>query len=382
MIRSRSPHLKSRCRIFFDGADTVALDSARSAFYLILQSYGVGPGDEVILPAFTCLVVANPVIWLGATPVYVDTDDNFNINLIDLKSKVSERTRAILVQHTFGMPADVEAVKEITGPGVKIIEDLAHTLGGTLRGRKLGLLGDAAILTFGIEKAISTVRGGMVLTRDTNLVAQVRASVASAPRFSRLRVLLSLTNPVFWSIVTPVYYLGIGKLTAGRILTWIAHRFGMLGNMIEDEEYRTVKPSWFPAQMPGALARLGIRQFSKLRDLNAHRRIIAAVYSRELGITYETEGEHNYLRFPVLVNDQQLALQQAKKNHVVIGDWYKTILYAPEGTLERFRYQTGSAPKAELYAKHIVNLPTSVNVTPDDAVRIARFIKPNLWISK
>jgi len=142
-----------------ENVKALAFDSARSAFYLILQAYGIKKEDEVILPSFSCLVVANPVKWVGASPVYADIDkETFNIDYEDLEDKVSDKTRAVLVQHTFGMPVDIpKDFEKIVGKDVKIIEDVAHSLGGTLNGQKLGTLGDAAILTFGIEKVISTV---------------------------------------------------------------------------------------------------------------------------------------------------------------------------------------------------------------------------------
>ena len=96
---------------YHGGINTVAMDSARSAFYLLLKAYEIGPGDEVILPSFSCLVIANPVIWVGAKPVYVDIDkETFNLSLDDLKKKLTNKTKIILVQHTFGLPVELEKV--------------------------------------------------------------------------------------------------------------------------------------------------------------------------------------------------------------------------------------------------------------------------------
>ncbi|MFQ5493516.1 MAG: DegT/DnrJ/EryC1/StrS family aminotransferase [Candidatus Dojkabacteria bacterium] len=357
--------------------EAVAFDSARSSFYSILAAYGIGEGDEVIIPAFTCLVITNPVIWVGAKPVYIDTGDDFNMDLSDLKKKVTKNTKAVLVQHTFGKPIDVGKVREIVGEDVKIIEDTAHCLGGELNGRKLGTLGDAAILTFGIEKIISTVRGGMAITNDQELAIKLRQRQIGAKRFGLRRLIASLINPVFWWFVTPVYYLGIGKLTLGRIFAWIGHRISLFGNMIEDCEYESKMPAWIPARLPGALATLGSLQMKKLDSFNAHRMKIASIYESELGISYPSDlpVKNVVLRFPVLVDDRHAVLQAAKKIHVVLGDWYKSILYAPEFTWRGFEYIKGMAPNAERLSAMIVNLPTGVNVSVRAAKKIAGLVR-------
>lgn len=364
-----------------NGYEAIAMDSARSAFYLLLKAYGVKAGDEVILPAFTCLVIANPVIWLGAKPVYVDVGEDFNIDLNELRSKVSENTKAILVQHTFGKPVSVSAVREIVGQDVKIIEDLAHSLGSIFEGSLAGTKSDAAVITFGIEKVISTVRGGMAITNNRDIAKIIRLEVEKSKRFSYRRVFVSLLNPIFWYFVTPFYYLGIGKATLGRLIVLLARMLGVLGNMIEKVEYKTVKPKWLPAKMPGALASFGLNQLRKLEKYNQHRRKVAAIYSKILNIQYPTDSnsEHGYLRFPLLVENQAKVLKLARTKKVVLGDWYKSILYAPKSSLPLLGYTEGEAAKAELFAKHIVNLPTAINVDEKSAEFIARLVKPYKW---
>ncbi|MCA9382862.1 DegT/DnrJ/EryC1/StrS family aminotransferase [Candidatus Dojkabacteria bacterium] len=372
-------------RYLGEEVNALAIDSARSAFYLLLKAYGIGKGDEVILPSFSCLVVANPVLWVGANPVYVDVNKHdFNLDLNDLKSKVTNNTKAILVQHTFGMPIDVSKVREIVGPNVKIIEDTAHSLGGTLAGKKLGTLGDAAILTFGIEKVISTVRGGMAVTKDKELITKLRELRGPEPVFSRYRIFVSLLNPVLWSLITPVYYLGIGKFTVGRIVAGVSHWLKIFGNMIEECEYKTSKPDWLPAKLPGALARLGLNQIKKLDQYNEHRIKLARKYSDLLNRHYEIpdNSKHIYLRFPILVDDPKRVLNKAKQMGIVLGDWYKNILYAPAESLDLLQYIEGTTKNAEYLAKHIINLPTGVNVTEEAVDKIATLVKENMHSEK
>lgn len=364
---------------YHGGENAVALDSARSSFYMLLKAFGIGEGDEVILPSFSCLVIANPVLWVGAKPVYVDINpNNFNLDYEDLKKKLTPKTKAVLVQHTFGLPIEMEKVREIVGKDVKIIEDCAHSLGGVYKGQKIGTIGDASVLTFGIEKVISTVRGGMILIKDDKIAQKIRNERSKLPQFKLIRIAIALLNPILWSIITPIYYLGIGKYTVGRAFSVIAHKIGIMGIMIEDEEYITQKPSWLPARMPAALSRLGISQLQKLDRFNEHRREIAKIYSEGLGIKYKTpeNSKHSYLRFPILLDEDIRAkfIAEAKKQHFVLGDWYKNILYAPESSLEKLGYKKGDTPRAEKASKKIVNLPTGINVSEEDARRLVEIL--------
>ena len=366
---------------FLDHKPAVAFDSARSSLCALLKAYGIGDGDEVIVPGFTCLVVANPIIWTGARPVYVDINARtFRYNLRDLANKVNNRTKAIVVQHTFGIVDKVTAIRKIVGSKVMIIEDLAHSLGGEFQGKKLGTLGDAAIITFGIEKVLSAVRGGVAVSNDPDIAEKLRLFEQSLPKLSRGRVFKSLMNPIIWFLATPLYYYGIGRLTLGRLLIFFGRLFGILGKVIENEEYETLKPKWLPAQMPGALAELALNQWPKLERFNEHRRQIAAIYSRELQVKYPEEpGNKNvYLRFPVFVKDRKKALDEGKKHRVVLGDWYKTMLYAPESSYKKMYYEKDMAKISEQVTKYIINLPTSINVSEEDAKRIAGFIKKHV----
>ena len=174
--------------------------------------------------------------------------------------------------------------------------------------------------------------------------------------------------------------MGVGKITLGRMFVFLAHKLGLMGIMIENCEYDTCKPNWLPTKISPALSLLGINQFTKLTRLNNHRQEIAKIYKTELGLDYSTnQGDVvTYLRFPVLVKNVNQLNQEAKDSHIVLGDWYKNILYAPPKTLKLLGYKKGSCPKSELVANHIVNLPTHINVRKEDALRIAKIVKKHL----
>lgn len=369
--------LQEKISDYFETKNICMFDSGRSAIMEVLKAFGVGPGDEVLVHAFTCLVVANPIKWVGAKPVFVDVNkENFNFDLKDLKKKITGKTKAIIIQHSFGIPEDVEEIRKVVGEKIVIIEDLAHSLGGEFKGKKLGMFGDAAILTFGIEKVISGVRGGAAIIYDTEVASKMNDEYQKLPEFPKSMVRLALFNPIFWSITLPVYYFGIGILTLGRAFVFIGHKVGILGRMIEKEEYEGSLPNWMPSKIAPILAELGLHQWDKLQKMNTHRREIAKIYSEKLGIEYKDATM--MLRFPVLVKDREKLISKTKKAGIVLGDWYKKILYAPKATLDVLGYRIGSCPTAEKIKDQIVNLPTHINVTTQDAVKIAELVKGHI----
>jgi len=120
----------------------IAVTSATTGLHLALAALDVGPGDEVIVPAFTWVATANVVIYCGATPVFVDVDRvTFNIDLNDLVQRVTPRTKAVILVHLFGLCVDIDKVRVALRPDIKIVEDAACAAGAALRGRQLARWG-------------------------------------------------------------------------------------------------------------------------------------------------------------------------------------------------------------------------------------------------
>ena len=147
----------------------VAVTSATTALHLALVALEVGPGDEVIVPAFTWVSTANVVLYQGAKVVFCDIDPKtFNIDPEALKEKLTDKTKAIMAVHLFGLCADVDEIKRIA-PGVAIIEDAACAAGSALRGRPAGSLGEIGCFSFHPRKSVTTGEGGMATTNDPAL---------------------------------------------------------------------------------------------------------------------------------------------------------------------------------------------------------------------
>ena len=148
----------------------LAVTSCTTGLHLALAALGVGPGDEVIVPAFTWVATANVVLYCGATPVFADVErETFNIDVADAAARVTERTRAIVPVHLFGRCADMDALKAALPDRVAVLEDAACAAGASWNGRPAGSMGDAASFSFHPRKSITTGEGGMVTTRDDAL---------------------------------------------------------------------------------------------------------------------------------------------------------------------------------------------------------------------
>ncbi len=154
----------------------VACSSGATALELSFAAAGLGPGDEVIVPAFTMVATANAVVHVGATPVFVDSDPStWNLDLGALRAAIGPRTRAICPVHTYGQPVDMDELGSIAAANrLTVVEDAAQAHGAECRGRPVGSLAQAAAFSFYGNKILTTGEGGMVTTNDLELAATAR----------------------------------------------------------------------------------------------------------------------------------------------------------------------------------------------------------------
>jgi 8-amino-3,8-dideoxy-alpha-D-manno-octulosonate transaminase len=145
----------------------LAVTSGTAALTTALAALGVGPGDEVILPAWSWYACFNSIVMHGALPVFAESDTSFNMDPADLESKITPQTKVVMVVHTMGSPADMDAIMGVArARRIKVLEDCAQSLGGSYRGKPLGSIGDIGIYSFQIAKTISSGEGGAVVTGD------------------------------------------------------------------------------------------------------------------------------------------------------------------------------------------------------------------------
>lgn len=157
----------------------IAVSSGTAGLHMSLLTLGIGEGDEVIVPSFAFIAVANAVAQVGATPVFADVDDvTLNLTPREVEAVITPRTKAIIAVHTFGIPADMVGIRAVAERhGLVIIEDACEAIGGKIGDRRAGSFGDLAVFGFYPNKQITTGEGGAVLAH----------SPCHAERLERLR---------------------------------------------------------------------------------------------------------------------------------------------------------------------------------------------------
>jgi perosamine synthetase len=160
----------------------VSVQSGTAALHVALHELGIGPGDEVIVPALTFIASVNPVMYVGATPVIVDVDrETWTLDPQRVEEVITEKTRAIIPVHLFGNPCDMDAIMGIARKhGLSVIEDATESLGANFRGRQSGTIGDYGCFSFNGNKTITTGGGGMVVGNDEDRLSHIRFLVNQA----------------------------------------------------------------------------------------------------------------------------------------------------------------------------------------------------------
>lgn len=171
------PEFEAEFARYIGVAHGVALSSGTAGLHLALRALAIGEGDEVILPSFTFIAAANAICHARATPVFADIDPiSLNLTADSIQRVLSSRTRAILLVHTFGVPAELDAILQLAREhNLRVIEDACEAVGAEYRGRKVGGLGDLGVFSFYPNKPITTGEGGLVVTRDAALAQILRA---------------------------------------------------------------------------------------------------------------------------------------------------------------------------------------------------------------
>jgi len=224
-----------------DVTSALATSSCTTALHLILAAMEIGPGDEVIVPSFTWVASANAVVYCGATPVLVDVDPaTFNLDSADVARKVTDRTKAIIAVHLFGLCADIDAIAE-AAPAIAIIEDAACAAGAVYKGRSAGSLGAAAAFSFHPRKSITTGEGGMAVTNDAELAERMSmlrnhgASVSDEQRHHGPRpYLLPEFNLLGFNYRMTDLQGAVGVVQLGKLDKFIAERQKWAGYYAEE----------------------------------------------------------------------------------------------------------------------------------------------------
>jgi len=302
-------------------AHAVAVSSGTAALHLALLALEIGPGDEVLVPAYTFPATANAVELCGAKAVLVDVDpDTFNLDVSSVADAITPRTRAVMAVHLFGRPVAWEALRTAVPREVALVEDAAGALGASYRGTPCGALGVAGCLSFHPRKIVTTGEGGAVTTDEASLDAAVR----------RLR----------------------------------HHGWATLGDM---------PAPGFNYRIPDLLCAIGIPQLARLEELLAARERVAGWYTERLGQHVRTpsaaDGDrHGWQAYVVQLDRRDEALDVLRDAGIEaqIGTWalHHLAPYADQG----------SFPGADHAFEHALALPFATTTTEEEVERVTRVL--------
>ena len=275
----------------FTGAKhSIAVTSCTTALHLSLAALGLQPGDEVIVPAFTWISSANVVEHLGAKVVFCDIDlTTFNIDLEQLRLKITPRTKAIIPVHLFGLAADIEPINKLAKQyGLWVVEDAACGFGSRYHGQHVGTLGVAGCFSFHPRKAITTGEGGMITTDSDSLAEKLR----------RLR-------------------------DHGAAMSDLQRHLGARPYLLADHP-----DAGYNQRMTDLQAALGSAQMDRAAEIVAERQRLAAVYDMAfanlpwLKTPMHVEGfEHGYQSYACLFMPEAITFHSVPRVNKARNDW-------------------------------------------------------------
>ena len=339
----------------------------------LLQSLNLEPGDEVITQAFTCVAVPEGILASGGIPVYVDIEPTgYTLDPARLERAITERTRALIVQHTFGIPADMEPILKIGKKhNLIIIEDCCHTVSSQYSGTTVGTFGDAAFYSFEYGKPYAIGAGGSVVVNNAEIRKRLE-DLSSLLEFPSLgtQLKIELQFLVFHYLYTPALYWflkrNFNKLTHLGILKG---NYNAISADTVSEEFR-----W---RMGGIAKR-------RLRRLLKHRKepkSVAVDYQsafHNLNISLpkvRKTDRADFVRFPIQVPNKKALLEIAQRSRIEVAAWYRTPIHplANEDLL-KVKYVPGTCPNAEQRAIETVSLPMHHSISEDYLAKLTTIL--------
>lgn len=328
--------------------------SGRNSLRAILMAMGIGDGDEVILPGFTCAVVPYTIVQCGAKPVYVDIRSDYRMNLEALRSSLTERTKAIIAQHTFGLPERLPEILALArSRGIRVIEDCAHVLpGSAYDGKPLGTWGDAAYFSFERGKTISSSWGGAAVTSEEEIGRALSQIQAGVPHFNRnahlkvgvqLLLILLLHHPKLFALLS-------------LIRASMARR-GVVPNAVPPGECRGDPPNPILGRLTDTQAALLLVQIKRLSSISEQRRSCVRALATRLG---GTPVDLPLMWYPLQVANAAEAVEHFAAHQIELRRWEAPLTPAGCDTA-RAGYRWGSCPEAENISRGCVALPTMLS---------------------
>ena len=350
----------------------------RVALYEILRAMGVSEGDEVIVQGYTCVVVANAIMYLKATPIYTDINKStFNMNLDSLKERISEKTKVIICQNTYGLSSNLENIEQIAreysqkyGHTIYTIEDCTHGFGGKYHDKSNGVSCDASFFSTQWSKPFSTGVGGFSVVHNADIREKIRKNQADLvqPSFKEVAELklmyfvrqYVINNVTYWPMI--------------RLYRWMSRHNLVVGSSSGEEIVGIEMPQGYLKALSGVQMKKGIKSLKHLDSVNKLRLKNAKAYTEFLKehnkyyVSEELHNDHIFIRYPLLVNDREEFRKRAEQAKVILGEWFEAPVYPADAPLATWNVNVDLLPVSMDVCEHMVNLPT-------DEKKVAKVIK-------
>lgn len=345
---------EERAKTLYGVNYALAVNSGTGALITAMNAFGIGPGDEVIIPSFMWIATVAAIINANAIPVICEVDDSFTIDPVDLEKKITDRTALIVAVHMAGAPTDMDAVMDIAlRHGLPVLEDVAQCNGGSFGSAKLGTIGDAGIFSLQINKNITAGEGGLAVTNNQSLYRRLVAAhdvghlwINGSPTETTPDVLMWGSGRRMSELIGAVAAIQITKLTGivshmrashDRMSTQIAEIPGVTLRRLTDPEGHT-------------------GPFIIIMLENSEKAVAAAQAMQKAGLysifRLADYGLHIYCNIPQLVKKAPLSNAG--------NPWNLQANTGPD-----YRYDKGTCPKSDALFERSILIPVPSRLTPE-----------------
>ena len=347
----------------------------RVALYALLRAMGIKKDDEVILPAFTCVVVPNAILYLSAKPVYVDIDlTTFNPRFEDIKNAVTPHTKVIICQNTYGLSSDIEKITAFAkDQNIYTVEDCAHGFGGYYNQKPNGSFCDAAFFSTQWNKPFSTGTGGFALINNNNLLESLQTVNQDLINPSiKQKLSLKLLYFVREKLINKHSYWTLIKL-----YRFLSKKNMILGSSSGEEISSAEMPPNYFMKLSKVQIKKGIKNIRLLPKTLVARKVNAQIYTEYLmeqgknHVPLSFFENHSFLKYPLLAENRNEVFHLAEKHKIELGDWFNSPLHPVQKDFELWQFDPALFPNAVYAGKHIINLPTDIK----DPESILQFLK-------
>jgi dTDP-4-amino-4,6-dideoxygalactose transaminase len=377
------PHVAEFERAFAErmkNRPVVSTSYGRMAFYYILQAMALPPGSEVVVPALTFWVVPEIARVAGLKPVFADVDPStFNITAASFERVLTSRTAAVVPTHLWGLPCDMDDIVAVArARNIRVIEDCAHALGATYRGRPVGTLGDAAFFSFQTIKPLNTYGGGMAVVRDPDVAAGVRERACSAPAPSlkavkdklwRGRVQRIATRPrIFTWTLFPLVYVGTRLNWSIDMYFW--EQIRRLDPLPADYHVRY-------ANIQAAIGLEGLKYLDRWHaDTARHADRLNAIFRDVPGVQtplVPSDRTHAFYQYNLHTPLRDTVVDRCLRRGIDIETLHVDVC----SDLDLFGGSTGAAPGAQA-ATETIQVPVYESLTDEELERVGTVVKESI----